>query len=60
MIRVLQPDSVGRCADIGEQNNPADKEPAKLKQLAAAWDQWNAELIAAKWVPERAARNRRR
>ncbi len=46
--------------DIGEQNNLADREPAKVKQLAAAWEKWNAELIEAKWVPERAARNRRR
>ena len=46
--------------DIGEQNNLAEKEPAQVKQLAAAWDKWNAELIEAKWVPERAARQRRR
>ncbi len=46
--------------DIGEQNNLADREPAKVKQLAAVWEKWNAELIEAKWIPERAARNRRR
>jgi arylsulfatase A-like enzyme len=48
------------AGDVGEQNNLAEKEPGKLKQLAAAWDKWNAELIEAKWVPQRAARNRRR
>lgn len=48
------------ATDIGEQTNLADKEPEKFKQLAAAWDKWNAELIEAKWVPERAARRRRR
>src|SRR6266542_3179487 len=48
------------AGDVGEQNNLAEKEPGKLKQLAAAWDKWNAELIEAKWIPQRAARNRRR
>jgi arylsulfatase A-like enzyme len=41
--------------DIGEQENLAEKEPAKSRQLAAAWDKWNADNIDAKWVPERAA-----
>jgi hypothetical protein len=44
--------------DIGEQNNLAEKEPARLKQLAAAWEKWNAELISAKWTPQQPARNR--
>ena len=48
------------ASDIAEQNNLAEKEPARLKQLAKAWDEWNAGLIEAKWLPERAARNRRR
>jgi arylsulfatase A-like enzyme len=47
-------------SDIGEQNNLAEKEPAKRAQLAAAWDKWNAELIEPKWIPQRAAQNRRR
>ncbi|HEX2488711.1 MAG TPA: sulfatase-like hydrolase/transferase [Blastocatellia bacterium] len=46
--------------DVGEQNNLAEKEPGKLEQLASAWDKWNAELQEPRWVPERAARNRRR
>ncbi|NOT59064.1 MAG: sulfatase-like hydrolase/transferase [Acidobacteria bacterium] len=48
------------AADISEQNNLADKESAKFKELATTWDKWNAELVEPKWVPERAARNRRR
>jgi arylsulfatase A-like enzyme len=46
--------------DIGEQNNLAEKEPARLKQLATAWEKWNAELISAKWAPQQPARNRNR
>ena len=37
--------------DIGEQNNLAAKEPAKFKELAAAWDKWNSELVEPKWYP---------
>jgi arylsulfatase A-like enzyme len=40
--------------DIGEKNDLAAREPEKLKQLAAAWDKWNAELVDPKWVPNRA------
>jgi hypothetical protein len=42
--------------DIGEKNNLAAKEPEKVKQLAAAWNQWNADNIDAKWFPVRGAR----
>jgi arylsulfatase A-like enzyme len=35
--------------DIGEKNNLAAAEPEKLKELAAAWSQWNSELIEPKW-----------
>jgi len=48
------------AGDVGEQNNLAEKEPGKRTQLAAAWDKWNAGLIEAKWLPRRAAPNRRR
>ena len=40
--------------DIGEKTNLADKEPAKVKELGAAWDEWNKGNIPAKWSPERA------
>ncbi|MGE0128578.1 MAG: hypothetical protein AB7U82_10905 [Blastocatellales bacterium] len=58
-ILLIVADDLG-YADIGEQNNLAEKEPAKLKQLAAAWDEWNAGLQEPRWVPQRGARNRRR
>jgi hypothetical protein len=35
--------------DIGESNNLAASEPDKVKELAAAWDKWNAELVPPKW-----------
>jgi arylsulfatase A-like enzyme len=46
-------------SDIGEQTNLADKEPEKVKELAAAWDQWNKDNIAPKWGANlrRVARN---
>lgn len=39
--------------DIGEKENLAEKEPAKLKELAEVWTKWNAELVDPKWIPER-------
>ncbi len=48
------------ASDPGEQNNLAEKEPGKLKQLAAAWDKWNAELVEAKWLPRDAPPNPKR
>ena len=40
-------------ADIGEKNNLAATSPEKVKQLAAAWDAWNADNIDPKWTPNR-------
>jgi arylsulfatase A-like enzyme len=40
-------------ADIGEKNNLAEKEPEKLKELAAAWNAWNSEMVPARWFPNR-------
>jgi hypothetical protein len=37
--------------DIGEKNNLAAKEPEKAKELAAAWNAWNAELAEPAWRP---------
>ena len=37
--------------DIGEKENLAAKNPDKLKELAALWDQWNAGNIEAAWGP---------
>jgi hypothetical protein len=41
--------------DIGEQQNLADQEPGKVKELAASWNQWNSEMADAKWFPNRGA-----
>jgi len=41
-------------ADIGEKTNLAQKNPEKLKVLAALWDTWNAGNIDAAWGPRRA------
>jgi arylsulfatase A-like enzyme len=41
--------------DIGEKENLAEKNPEKVKELAAVWEKWNGELVNAKWVPKAAA-----
>ncbi|MSU50989.1 MAG: sulfatase [Opitutus sp.] len=40
--------------DIGEKTNLATVNPEKLRELAAAWTTWDAELVDAKWFPQRA------
>jgi hypothetical protein len=35
--------------DIGESKDLAAQEPAKVKDLQATWDKWNAELIDPLW-----------
>ena len=40
--------------DIGEKNNLAAAQPDKVRELAAAWNTWNAEQVDAKWNPQRA------
>jgi arylsulfatase A-like enzyme len=37
--------------DIGEQNNLAEKNPEKVKELAADWNKWNRFNVQPKWVP---------
>ena len=37
--------------DIGETNNLAGNEPEKFKELAAAWNTWNADLAEPAWRP---------
>ena len=37
--------------DIGEKNNLAAGQPGKVKELAAAWNAWNAELVEPAWRP---------
>ncbi len=41
--------------DIGEKNDLAAREPSKVRELAAAWNAWNAELVEPAWRPARAA-----
>ncbi|MBM3854168.1 MAG: hypothetical protein FJ399_13595 [Verrucomicrobia bacterium] len=44
------------ASDIGEKQNLAASSPDKVKQLAAAWNEWNAGNIDAKWIPNRAGK----
>jgi arylsulfatase A-like enzyme len=37
--------------DIGEKNNRAATDPAKAKELEAAFNEWNAQLMEPKWGP---------
>lgn len=46
-----QPRLYNLKADIGEKNDLAASEPDRVKAMQAAWDTWNATLIAPKWVP---------
>lgn len=41
--------------DIGEKHDLAASEPAKVRELAAAWEAWNAGNVDAKWQSARAA-----
>ncbi|MCC6494037.1 MAG: sulfatase [Pirellulales bacterium] len=44
--------------DVGEQHNLFDEQPAKAKQLQAAWDQWNESNVDPLWGDQRPARRR--
>jgi arylsulfatase A-like enzyme len=35
--------------DIGEKHNLAESRPEKRQELQAAWDDWNAQLVAPRW-----------
>jgi len=37
--------------DIGEKHNLAAENPLKVKELANAWNAWNAELVDPAWGP---------
>ena len=39
------------AADLGERNDLAATAPEKLKELEAAYANWNTENIAPKWRP---------
>jgi len=36
--------------DIGESKDLAEKMPEKVKELEKAWQEWNAQLQAPKWI----------
>jgi len=38
--------------DIGESKDLASANPEKVKELAAAWNAWNSELVEPKWTPQ--------
>jgi arylsulfatase A-like enzyme len=40
--------------DLGESTDVAAKEPEKVKELIAQWQQWNSGLVDPKWVPAKA------
>jgi arylsulfatase A-like enzyme len=45
--------------DLGEKENLASKEPEKFKQLAAAWEKWNAGNVEPAWTgPARAKKGK--
>lgn len=37
--------------DLGELNDRSGSEPARVRELQAAWDQWNQTLVAPTWPP---------
>lgn len=41
--------------DVSETRNLVASEPAKVRELAAAWNAWNADNHAPLWTPARAA-----
>jgi arylsulfatase A-like enzyme len=43
--------------DIGEQTDLAAKHPDRVKELAALWQKWNAELIDPAWGPPAAKKD---
>ncbi|MEW6359943.1 MAG: sulfatase-like hydrolase/transferase [Planctomycetota bacterium] len=46
--------------DIGEQKNLADAMPDKVKELDAAWQAWNKQLMEPKWVRQDGQTQRRK
>jgi arylsulfatase A-like enzyme len=42
--------------DIGEKKNLSAENPEKVRELAAAWTAWDAQLVDPKWIPQRAGK----
>jgi arylsulfatase A-like enzyme len=47
------PEVYNLARDIGEKTDLAAKRPERLKELQAAYDEWNAKNMPAQWVPGR-------
>ena len=39
------------AADLGEKNDLAASDPAKVAELKSLWDKWNAEQSEPRWQP---------
>jgi len=39
---------------VGEKENLAEKEPQKLKELSAAWNKWNSQMVDPALRPRQA------
>ena len=42
---------INLATDIGEEHDLSAEHPDKVKELQAAWDQWNAQLAEPGWIP---------
>jgi arylsulfatase A-like enzyme len=45
--------------DVGEQTDLTAKHPEKVKELAAVWQKWNAELADPLWAPPTRAKKKK-
>jgi len=46
------------AADLGEKNDLAASDPAKVTELKALWDKWNAEQSEPRWPPNPAGKKK--
>jgi arylsulfatase A-like enzyme len=51
---------INLAKDKGEQHDLAANEPKRYQELQAAWNEWNAELIPAQWIPDAQTRRANR
>ncbi|MFZ4637458.1 MAG: sulfatase-like hydrolase/transferase, partial [Pirellulales bacterium] len=55
---VEAPILVNLQSDPGETTDVSAEQPAKRRELEAAWNEWNAQLVEPKWQPARKAGQR--
>jgi arylsulfatase A-like enzyme len=48
------------ASDVGEKNDLTAREPDKVRELTAAWKQWDGELAKPAWEAPRAAKKAKR